>query len=100
MRLSRFNHSHVVLFGHHDFDSNGTLGMGIVILREVDANDSVDLVLVLLIHLHKLLDVPVVREWELGVGQDWRIELKNVHVDWLLRGYLGLLCRFLGGAGC
>ena len=40
--------------------------MGIVILREVNANDSVDLLLVLLVHLHELLDVPVVREWELG----------------------------------
>lgn len=44
--------------------------MRVVVLREVHSDDAVDLLLVLLVHLYELLNVPVVRQRELGIGQD------------------------------
>ena len=69
--------------------------MRIVILREVNTDDPIDLLLVLLVHLHELLDVPVVSQRELSVGQDWRIEFEHIHVDGFLgSGFFGRLLRF------
>ena len=60
------------------------------------ADDSVDFLLVLLVHLNELLDVPVVRQGELGERQDRSIEFENVHIYWLSRFSL----RFLCALGC
>lgn len=59
------DHGDIVLFRNFDFDTHRILGLSVVVTREMDTDDSLHLLLIILIFPKEVLDVLVLSQWEL-----------------------------------
>jgi hypothetical protein len=61
----RFNHGYIVLFRYFNFNTDRILGLSVVVAREMDTDNSLHVLLVILILPQEVLDVFVLRERKL-----------------------------------